>query len=189
MSQVQRIVVLDTATLVPFTLRDTLLRAAEVSLFEIYWSEDSLIELERTLVSKLKIELRKARRLIRTMQAAFSSATILESKYQPILPQMQNDPKDRHVLAAAVIANASLIVTPNLKDFPPTALQPHNIQALSPDDFLEQIFTESSATLVQVIQKQAQALKNPAMTTLEILEALKVHAPKTVALLETKVNS
>lgn len=35
---------------------------------------------------------------------------------------MTNDPKDRHVLAAAVRGHAGLIVTANIKDFPASAL-------------------------------------------------------------------
>lgn len=188
MTQIHKLVVLDTATLVPATLRDTLLRMAREQVFTPYWSEDTLVELERTLIQKLNIQKNKVDYLIQNMQNAFSRRTVLKQDYKTLLPQMQNDPKDRHVLAAAVITKASIIVTPNLKDFPTTALQSLNIQALSPDDFLEQIFTESSATLVQVIQKQAQALKNPPMTAVEILETLKIHAPKTVALLETKLT-
>ena len=40
------------------------------------------------------------------------------------------------MLAAAVRANAAVIVTFNLKDFPPEALAPYDITAVSPDDFL-----------------------------------------------------
>lgn len=187
MTQIHQIVVLDTATLVPATLRDTLLRMAREQVFTAYWSEDTLIELERTLIHKLKIQNSKVEHLIQNMQNAFSRSTVFQNEYQTLLPQMQNDPKDRHVLAAAVVSKSSVIVTPNLKDFPQNVLQPLNIQALSPDDFLEQIFRASPTKLVQVIEKQAQALKNPPMTTVEILEALRVHAPKTVALLETNM--
>jgi hypothetical protein len=49
---------------------------------------------------------------------------------------MTNDPGDRHVLAAAVFAGASLIVTFNLKDFSEKALAPWQIEAQHPDTFL-----------------------------------------------------
>ena len=49
---------------------------------------------------------------------------------------MTNDPKDQHVLAAAVRADAAVIVTANLGDFPASALQPYDITAVHPDDFL-----------------------------------------------------
>jgi hypothetical protein len=47
-----------------------------------------------------------------------------------------NHPKDRHVLAAAVRANAEVIVTFNLSDFPEPTLKPYDIAAIYPDDFL-----------------------------------------------------
>jgi len=46
------------------------------------------------------------------------------------------DPDDRHVLAAAIVGRADLIITFNRKDFPPAALQPHGIETQHPDLFL-----------------------------------------------------
>lgn len=41
--------VLDTCVLLPMTLRDTLLRAAELGLYHVYWSMETLEELKRNL--------------------------------------------------------------------------------------------------------------------------------------------
>ena len=46
------------------------------------------------------------------------------------------DPRDRHVLAAAIRAGAGAIVTFNLKDFPPEMLQSYGIEAQHPDAFV-----------------------------------------------------
>src|SRR5712692_2845699 len=46
------------------------------------------------------------------------------------------DPDDRHVLAAAIRANADVIITYNLTDFPAETLARFDIEALHPDDFL-----------------------------------------------------
>ncbi|WP_298182736.1 hypothetical protein [Saccharomonospora sp.] len=56
--------------------------------------------------------------------------------YKDLIDAMKCDKKDRHVLAAAVRGNASVLVTANLKDFPTEALEPYDIRALSPDEFL-----------------------------------------------------
>jgi hypothetical protein len=48
-----------------------------------------------------------------------------------------NDPKDRHVLAAAVRANAEVIVTFNIRDFPEPALKPYDIYPGPTVDVLE----------------------------------------------------
>jgi predicted nucleic acid-binding protein len=188
MIQPKKVVVLDTASLIPAVLRDILLRTALEKLFLVYWSEDIIIEFERTVTQKLNKERSKVDYLIQNMQKNFPYATIPKQQYQHLISQMQNDPKDRHVVAVAVSLNASIIVTPNLKDFPVEVLQPLNIQALSPDEFLERILNESPDAFSQAIQKQVQALKNPPMTLAQVLEALSLHAPKTVFALKEKLS-
>ena len=44
-------VVLDANVLYPFSLRDTLLRAAAAALFQVYWSDEILEETRRNLVN------------------------------------------------------------------------------------------------------------------------------------------
>lgn len=60
----------------------------------------------------------------------------LISGYEQHLPTLTlPDENDRYVLAAAIEAKASVIVTFNLKDFPRRALSPYGIRALAPDVF------------------------------------------------------
>ena len=58
---------------------------------------------------------------------------LIESLFLP-------DPDDRHVLAAAIRADAEVIVTFNLKDFPAGTLASYNVEAMHPDDYLVSLF-------------------------------------------------
>jgi hypothetical protein len=91
---------------------------------------------------------------------------------------MTNHPKDRHVLAAAVIARADIIVTNDRKGFDDKALTPWNIKAQSPDDFFCGLFNEYPDEMVQVIQKQVQRYKRHPRTFLELLDKLSKQIPK-----------
>ncbi|MNG08328.1 hypothetical protein D3C84_916780 [compost metagenome] len=82
------------------------------------------------------------------------------------------DPDDRHVLAAAIKCGASVIVTFNLKDFPPDVLEPFEIEAMHPDDFIADLFDLDQAAVLQAAQAQRASLKNPPHTAREFLERL-----------------
>ena len=63
-------VVLDANVLYPFTLRDTLLRAAAAGLFQAYWSEKILDEATRNLVDHGVMDAAQASRLRAAMANA-----------------------------------------------------------------------------------------------------------------------
>jgi hypothetical protein len=126
--------VLDASVLYPLPLRDTLLRIAEPELYDVYWSEHILHEVVRNLIADGRATEEQARRLTDTMTAAFEGAAVPQGAVDRIEPGMTNEPKDRHVLAAAVAAGANAAgVTLNLKDFPAGACRPLGIDALHPD--------------------------------------------------------
>lgn len=82
------------------------------------------------------------------------------------------DPNDRHVLAAAIAAGASL-VTFNVADFPRAAVPP-GLSVLAPDDFVLSLIQADLDAVATVVDQQAAALRNPPMTTAELLEGLAV---------------
>jgi hypothetical protein len=104
----------------------------------------------------------KAKYRLDEMLKAFPEV-IIKPNYQ-LIDRLENHPKDRHILAAAIrvreeIENDEriLIVTDNLKDFPTNALEPYNVQAISPDNFLclLQQLDEGEDNLFLVLQTQA----------------------------------
>jgi predicted nucleic acid-binding protein len=123
------VVVLDANALVPAVVRDSLLSAARAGPYRVRWSEAILAEVRGALLRlrPTRMSDEQADRLIATMTAAFPDAAV--RSYAGLIDAMQNDPKDRHVLAAAVQIGARVIVTLNLKDFPQSALGHFDIEA------------------------------------------------------------
>ncbi len=82
------------------------------------------------------------------------------------------DPDDRHVLAAAIRTRAQAIVTSNLKDFPASALAPHNMEAMHPDEFVLEIIDLAPELVAEAVAEQAAALKHPPRSVAELLQTL-----------------
>lgn len=141
---------LDANVLVPIHLTDLLLRLAEAETYRPLWSEQLLREVERNL-PKVGVTAEKANRRVCAMRSEFPDAMVMG--YEPLVDVMTNHPKDRHVLAAAVRANAEIIVTANVRDFPETACAPYDIGVVHPDDFLlDQLDLYPEETLLCVRQ-------------------------------------
>lgn len=70
-------VVLDANVLYPFSLRDTLLRAAAGGLFQLYWSEEILDETTRNLVANGTTTEEQAARLRSAMTKAFPESMVI----------------------------------------------------------------------------------------------------------------
>ena len=131
---------LDTSVLWPSLQRDFLLSLAVEGAYRPTWSSAILEELEFHEEAKL------VRRGIPIVEAASRAATLIAAMrrefadaevegWEPLegtfgLPY----PDDEHVVAAAVIAGAGVIVTENLKDFPAAKIPP-GMQVLSAREF------------------------------------------------------
>ena len=68
------------------------------------------------------------------MTAAFPLSEVTD--YDALTESLTCDPKDRHVLAAAIKGDAQVLVTFNLGDFPAESVAPHDVTVVSPDSFL-----------------------------------------------------
>jgi predicted nucleic acid-binding protein len=117
------IVVYDANVLYPNTLRDLLIRIAQQPhLVQAKWTDQIMDETLRALQkNRPDITEEKAARLRELINGAVRDCLV--TGYQPLVEALDlPDPDDRHVLAAAIKVNAQLIVTRNLKDFPPKTL-------------------------------------------------------------------
>jgi predicted nucleic acid-binding protein len=169
-------VILDANVLFPFTLRDTLLRAAEAGVYQAYWSDAILAEVQRNLVRTGVATEEQASRLIAAMKGAFPDALV--SGYEALIDAMPNDPKDRHVVAAALKAGAQVVVTNNLKDF---ELLPDGIEAQSADEFLCNVLDLDPRATIARLTEQAAGMKRRLVTFEQLLNALAKTVPDFVA--------
>lgn len=169
------LVVLDANVLFPFTVRDTLLRAAALGMFQAKWSEEILAEATRNLIATGRMNNEQAAHLMAAMRNAFPEAIVHD--YEALVSAMPNEEKDRHVAAVAVKAGAQLIVTSNLKDF--KAL-PEGIDAQSPDDFLLNLLDLAPDDMLELLARQAGALQRPPVTLEDLLTGLGKTAPRFV---------
>lgn len=164
-------VVLDTCVLYPQYLRDTLLRLAERRLYNPLWSADILAELHRVLVDEARLDRYAVERTLDRMRSAFAEFEI--TGYEPLIEQMElPDPHDRHVLAAAVRANAATIVTANITDFPHDVVERFDVEAVHPDEFLLDQLDLAPRLVLDVLTQQAARYTYDPMTVDGLLEAL-----------------
>lgn len=170
-------VVLDACVLIPGSLRSTLLRASSSRLYRAHWSEDILLEVHRNL-APLTTEAR-AQQTVAWLRERFEESIV--DGYVPLIPSIPLE-HDQHVVAAAVVARAQVIVTSNLKHFPNNRLAQFEIEAQSPDQFLCDLIDLHSDAMIDIIRQQASALKNPPMSPREVLDNLAVHAPAFAAI-------
>lgn len=167
---------LDTAVLYPVGLTDTLLRVAAAGMFHPLWSDEILAELLRNIQRDFPgadVEKR-----ISDMNRAFPEANI--DAYRELISGLTNDDKDRHVLAAAIAGEASLIVTSNLSDFQARDCEPHGVLAVHPDLFLLDRLREGPRTVLVALEQQAEAKRNPPLSLDQLLEHLGKSVPRFV---------
>lgn len=162
--------VLDACALFPQSLRDLLLRLSAAELFVPLWSARILEEMRTSLVEERGIDPAKVERTVQLMRESFEEAEVDAAKIEAIEPAMTNDAKDRHVLAAAVAAGAELIVTANVRHFPPEACAPLGVSVTHPDAFLRDLFDLDSETVYRVVADLTAGLRT--MTFDQFLEAL-----------------
>ena len=166
------VALLDANVLYPAYLRDALLRLAEAEVYQVRWSREILDEMSRNVLkNRPGLATQSVERLLGSMEEAFPDAMV--EGHEPLIPAMTNDPKDRHVLAAAIRGRSDVIVTSNVRDFPPEACDPYDVDVQSPDEFLSyQWEIEDPDYLLAVFERWAAHLKNPPLTLEELLATL-----------------
>lgn len=167
----------DTSVLWPSLQRDFLLSMAAEGLYRPIWSQAILDELVRVEADK---RVRRgaepeqaetaARRLIDQMGWAFDDSCVtgwepLEGTYG--LP----DPDDEHLVAAAVVGGAGVIVSDNVKDLP-AKLLPDGIAVVTAARFAADSVSIAPGTALRALEQISTRYTNPPRSKEDLLDLL-----------------
>jgi len=167
------IVIYDACVLYPAPLRDLLMRLAMAGIFQAKWTEQIHEEWIRNVLASRADLSREI--LLRTKHLMNKNAGDCDVRnYEELIPALSlPDENDRHVLAAAIQASASIILTYNLKDFPPPVLKQYAIKAQHPDDFITGLLSLYPEKVLNAVRLHRTSLNNPPKTVEEYLTTLK----------------
>lgn len=181
-------VIYDACVLCPAPLRDLLMHLALTDLFKARWTDQIHEEWVSALLDKNKFDRATLERTRDLMDANVRDAKVYDYEYLIEIISLP-DPNDRHVLAAAIKANANAIVTFNLKDFPEAELAKHNVEAIHPDDFVYCQIDLAPAIACSAIKRHRESLKNPPKSQNDFLNTLlKQQLPQTVLALRDYIH-
>ncbi len=167
------VAVLDVCVLYSAPLRDLLMRLAGRGLYSPRWTEQIHDEwMENVLANRPELSRAKLERT-RVLMNTHAAGSLVEGYESLIESLVLPDVDDRHVLAAAIVGKASIIVTYNLSDFPASALAPYRIDAQHPDLFISQLLITEPIGFMRVIREALAALQNPPKTFDEFIETLR----------------
>lgn len=165
-------VVYDACVLYPAPLRDLLMHLALTDLYCARWSEQIHDEWICSLLSQ-RPDL-KPEDLFRTRELMNAHVRdCLVSGFEHLIASIElPDPDDRHVVAAAIVAGADLIVTFNERDFPANQLARYNLAAQHPDDFILDVLDLHPARVCEAVAAHRRSLRNPPKSADEYLDTL-----------------
>lgn len=155
-------IIVDANVLAGALTRNIILSLAEAGLFRPYWSSRILDEFER-YCAKRTGSADNAKKQRQRIEAAFPEALVInidDIEKGLDLP----DPDDRHVLAAAIKVKADIIVTENVRDFPTSELNLHEIGALTLDQFLADILDLAGPEAVAALRRMRERFEKPEIT-------------------------
>jgi hypothetical protein len=156
-----RTVIYDACVLYPASIRSFLMWLGVHDLVHPRWTERILDEcFDNLLADRPDLDPDALSRTRRLMCEAIPDCLVdgYDSRIQRLtLP----DSDDRHVLAAALEANAEAIVTFNLDDFPANRLRPHGLEATHPDDLVCELLDTHAKTILTCLEDEASIRNDP----------------------------
>ena len=163
---------LDASVLYPSLIRNLLMHLAVAGIVRATWSDEVHREWMANLAaSRPDILPKRLERTLQLMKTALPDANV--SGHEPLIPTLTlPDPDDRHVLAAAIVGQVEVIVTWNLRHFPAAMVQPHGLEALSPDALVVHLLTQAPTQTRAALEALRVSLRRPPYTLETLLSRL-----------------
>jgi hypothetical protein len=145
-------------------VRDFLLTAgwlAEARLLDVAWSDALLAEVERNWARVTGPERAEERwhRFEGRFRSEFAAGRV--ATLAPLPAGGRITPEDRHIVALAVAAGATGIITLNLRHFPAGALAPLGLRAWHPDAFCQTLYATAPQAVEAILAYQGSILRPP----------------------------
>lgn len=165
-------------------LRSLLLFLAQTKMYRARWSERVHDEWITAVAEKYQLDPKRLQPTREAMNAAVPDALV--TGYEQLEAGIKlPDERDRHIVAAASLARADVIVTFNLKDFPAEVLEPLRLEACHPDQFIQDLFGISTELFTDAAKRDFEHYAAPSLSFANYAEGFrKAGVPETAELLE-----
>ena len=139
---------------------------------EARWTDEIHNEWIRNLAAAVPaIPFERLQATRRLMNDALPGAAVIG--YQHLIPRVNlPDPDDRHVVAAAIAAGASVILTWNLRGFPATALKKHGPRRQTPDACIVARYDEAPDLTVSSLANARRNLNKTRVSASDFMDIL-----------------
>jgi len=164
--------VFDANVLYGSRIRSLLMELAKSGLFRPYWSDDIHRDWMNAVSRKTGIAIDRLEPTRLAMDAAAPGALV--TGYEGLIQALTlPDPNDRHVLAAAIRASASAIVTFNEKDFPADVLKPYGLHTRHPDLFIRDVDGIDPGVVAEAARADLAHYQNPPLSVDEYIDGIR----------------
>jgi predicted nucleic acid-binding protein len=144
--------------------------AAELRLLDLFWSEQLLVEAQRSLIEKKQLPAGSAQRWVAYLRLGFPTGRIDLDPHAPDVAGLTRDPADAHVCALVVAARADYLFTHD-RGYVRDSLARHGVQVLAPDEFLANVLDSDASAVLRLLELQASTWAG-GHTVMELLDAL-----------------
>lgn len=164
---------LDANILYSAAIRDIFIELALADMYRAKWSDNVHSEwLEAVLRNRPDIDRAKLERTRDLMNLAVPNASV--TGYEHLIEHipLEQDPKDRHVIAAAIVGNCDGIVTYNTAHFPKEAVIEFSLEVQHPDGFLATLLHREHRVFCAAVRSARVQKRKPPYTVEQHLSNL-----------------